>query len=188
VAPVPSLSLGTLASQPVMVVPVQYLRTGESLGWSAQIARPKEYLAGVDSAIAKELTARGLKPPTWAFAADVARIAQRNRTVAPDPFALSADVLRGGSQHVGDQLADQLASQLRNLIAFHDARMLILPVEVRFETVGTAGRALMRVAVVDVRAANLRWLADVPSDTASAFSPALAGSIARRLADLIVAR
>jgi hypothetical protein len=77
------------------------------------------------------------------------------------------------------------------MIALHeDARFVLIPVEVSFEPDHGAGagggKALLRVAVLDPRFAEAKWVGDVKGDAAS--TPTLAlSSAATRLVDLFVA-
>ena len=89
------------------------------------------------------------------------------------------------------RIPEPLASQLRTLVAVHDARFALLPLEVAFEkaAVGTAGgRARLRLAIVDARTTELRWVGEVRSDPSPVLNPGVTTSLAGRLADLIVAR
>ena len=72
---------------------------------------------------------------------------------------------------------DPLASQLRTMIALHEsARYVLLPVELRFER-EAAGRsyAMLRVVVVDARAAEARWVGEVRGDAAANPAAAIRG-------------
>ena len=184
-APLPSRPLAGLAGLRVVVIPVHYLRPADSLGWAASIDRPREFLATVDDEIAFALGERGFRT-NWVFADALARSARRNATYAADPYALAAEGLRPLARRPADgQINEPLASQVRSLVALHDARYALFPVELRFEKVEAAGRAVVRVALIDARLSRVRWMRDVASDTASALSPAMAASVADRLADLI---
>jgi hypothetical protein len=103
-----------------------------------------------------------------------------------------------------EPLAEPLATQLRTIVALGDARYVLVPVEVRLERApapsssagvtapGPAsagpGRAVLRLALVDARASQVRWSGDVASDTASALTTALAAGLAGRVADLVAQR
>ena len=192
--------LAALAAQRIVVVPTQRLREAGALGWLAQAGVPRDYLAGFDAAIAAALAERGAGG-SWVMPQDVLRSARRNPTYATDPYALAVSSLEPSRRPPPRDapLAEPLASQLRAIVALGDARYVLLPVELRFERVtppagaavegGTeGGRAVLRVALVDARLAQVRWAGDVASEGAAAFSPALATSVAARLADLIAPR
>ncbi len=171
-----------------MVLPAHFVRGGDSLGWAAGIAEPKQFLRALDDELAFALGERGLRS-SWIYPAEVARSAKRAVTMSTDPYALAADVLRPGAtaKPILD-LPAAFASQVRNLVALHDnVRLALLPVEVRFEKVETGGRALLRLALIDARLSRVVWSGDVASDSALRFSPALSASIASKVADLIAA-
>ena len=84
-------------------------------------------------------------------------------------------------------LAEPLATQLRALVALHDARYALLPVEIRFEKAGGSGRAVLHIVMLDPRLSRIVFRGDVLGDTAATFSPALAASVAGHLADLVAA-
>ena len=193
-APPAAAPLAVLAGQRVVLVPSQRLREAGTLGWTAQVASPREYLTGLDDEIAAALLERGVGS-NWVMPKDVVRSARRNPTYATDPYALAVNSLEPGRKAPARDapLSEPLASELRAIVALGDARYVIVPVELRFERLGgaadsAAGRAVLRVALVDARMAQVRWAGDVPGDSSSRFSPALAASVASRLADLIAPR
>lgn len=180
--------LAPLASQRVVVAPVAAVREGDPLGWAAAIPRQRDWLRQLDDEIAFALKERGLGD-AWVYAETLARGYQRNPSLSPDPYRLAVDPVRRMTR-LGDEarLPEPLASQLRTLVAVHDSRLVLLPLEVAFERAGDAeGRAHLRVALVDARTSDVRWLGDVRSDPSSTFNPGVAASLAARLADLIAA-
>jgi hypothetical protein len=180
--------LAPLVSQRLAVLPVQRLRAGDSLGWGATLPDVRSYLASVDDEIAYALKERDVGTG-WAPAAQMVRSAQANAAYATDPHALAVDALLSGRRQSDAPLAEPLASQLRTLVALADARFALLPVELRFEpaTQGTA-RAVLRMAIVDARLAQLRWVGEVGGDPSATLSSAVAASVAARVADLFAAR
>jgi hypothetical protein len=183
VAPSPT-PLATLAGQRIIVLPLHYLRAIDTLGLSAQVAHPREFLRSIDDEIAFAMAERGLKSQ-WMFPDELQRSHQRNIGHTPDPYALAAEVLRPTGPRRVEQLPDPLASQLRSLVAVSDARFALFPVEVRFENSGGAARAIMHVVLLDARASNIRWAGDIASDTMRTITPGLAATLANRLANLI---
>jgi hypothetical protein len=174
----------------MIAFPVQSLRGGDPLGWSAKVGEPRQFLATVDQALEAALRERGLAP-TWAFAADLTRIARRNPTYATEPAAIRAgDAVRVMERRKDAQIPEPVASQIRVLAGFHDARHALVPVEFRFDAAPgmPGGRAVLHFVVLDVRASRISWSGDVASEVLPEFSPALATAVARRFADLIVAR
>jgi hypothetical protein len=148
-------------------------------------------LRELDSAIASSLTDRGLRHG-WILPADLAASYRRNPTYAADPYALAEDPLRRTSFTTGSQLPEPLASQLRTMIALQDgARLVVLPIELAFEPAPgapTTARASLKVAVVDPRFSNARWVGTVRSDSTSTDIRALTRAVAKRLVDLIASR
>jgi hypothetical protein len=181
--------LAPFAARRVLVLPTHALQSADTLGWAAQISDPGAYLREVDAEIAYALADRGVKR-RWVFPEALAASAKRNPGYAPDPYDLAAHWLRPPLRKAPDELPEPFASQIRTLIALQeDAQYVLLPVEIRFESVGpSAGRAVLNVALIDARRAQIVWLGDVLSDPAASFSPSLAASTAEHLADLIAAR
>lgn len=180
--------LSQLAAQRVIVTPAFLVVTGDALGWSAQIPRWREWLRLLDDEIATTLSDRGLKSQ-WLFPADLVRAAKSNPTYAVDPYTLGVNVLRDPKLASGARLGDPLATQLRTMIALQsDARAVLVPVEVRFEkTPAGHGVAALRVALLDGRLGDVRWVGTVRSDTSSTLSRTVLTSLAARFADLIAA-
>jgi hypothetical protein len=185
-----SRPLSTLAAQRLVVLPVQYLREGDSLGWSSAAGSPREYLRTVDSEITFAVKERGVEG-MWVFPEQVARSARRNVGYSADPYALAAQSLRPGVKRKQEMLREPLATQLRSIVAFTEARYALVPVELRFErgagAEGAVGRAVLHLVLVDARRSRPVWAIEVASEPAPSFSPALAASVAEHLADLIAA-
>ena len=187
VAPLPNRPLAGLAGQQVIVIPAHYLRPGDSLGWAEAVERPRQLLTDVDDEIAFALGERGFRTK-WVFPEQLVRSAQRNAAHSPDPRALAAEGLRPLARRRPDgQLGEPLASQLRSLVALHGARYALFPVELRFEKIGGAGRAVLHVLLLDARLSRATWGGDVRGDTASVYGRGLIASAANNLADLIAA-
>lgn len=188
VEPLPASPLAGLAGQRVVVLPMHYIRPADSLGWAASIDQPRDMLRRIDDEIEQALGERGFRT-NWVFPAALARSAKRNVTHAPDPYALAAEGLRPLARRRFDgTLGEPLASQLRSLVALHDARYALFPIEVRFEKVEGGGRAVARVALLDARLSRVRWMQDVSGAPAPELSPVVTASLAEQLAELIVAR
>ena len=126
------------------------------------------------------------------FPPDLVRAFDRNRAMSPDPYRLSPAPLQGITRLSGkERVPDPLASQLRTLVAVHDARFVLLPLDVSFEAAAdgaAGGQARLRLALIDARTTELIWLGAVTSDPAPSLNPGVAVSLASRIADLIVAR
>jgi hypothetical protein len=83
---------------------------------------------------------------------------------------------------------------MRSLVALTEARLGLIPAEIRFESipgsltdlVGT--RAILRLVLVDARLAEIQWTGEVSTEVASPpTTSAIVGGLARRVADLLVA-
>ena len=188
-APPPvSRPLAWLAGQRVVLTPVYRVREGDPMGWAAQIPRSREFLRGLDSAIAGELAQRGLEKQ-WVYPPDLARSMRMSPTYAVDPYALAVEPLRSPSVAQGGKIGDPLATQLRTMIALHDSRMVLLPVELRFDRDKSGqGIAVLRAVLVDARIGDVRWVGEASSDPSPTFSRALLASVASHFADLITIR
>jgi hypothetical protein len=105
-----------------------------------------------------------------------------------DPHALAAESLRRLVKAGDDPLSEPLASQIRSLVALRDARYVILPAILRFENRGGGARGSLVLYLIDTRTSRIHWSGEVTSDISRNLSAAIAGSLAERLADLVVAR
>ncbi len=180
--------LAQLAAQRVIVTPAFSLVAGDPLGWSAQVPKARDYLRLLDDELAAALGERGLKKQ-WVYPEDLVRAMKGSPTYAVDPYALGAGVLRNPAVVSGTRFGDPLATQLRTMIALQeDARAVIIPVELRFEKEKSGqGSAVLRVALLDGRLGDVRWIGSVRSDPADKLSRTVLTSLAAHLADLITA-
>jgi len=184
--PEPVRPLERMTGQEMVVLPVQYLSSTDSLGWQRQIPNRAAFLAALDDQIEAELTRRGLGQ-TWTFGSEVARASKLNSIIMTDARTLSAEWLRGRVM-TETTVRDPLASQVRGLVGLKGQRYAILPVEVRLENRGSGtGVAILRAVMIDARMAMIRWVGEVASDPMKTLSPALGASLARHFADLVVA-
>ena len=181
--------LAGYAALRLIVAPAAHVRAADSLGWVQLMGGPRGAARKLDTALAAAFDARGMTQ-RWIFPAELARTYERNRSYASDPYQLMVEALRRPGFRAGEKYGEPLSSQLRTMIALQeDARYVILPVELRFDREGAAGsgqRAVIRVALLDPRAADAKFVADVKGDVATAASAALT-SVAGRLADLFAA-
>ena len=181
--------LSGLAATGAIIAPTFSLRVASDVGWANQLASSREVLRGLDDDIAAAIAARGLRTG-WIMPADLALSYKRNPTYATDPYALAEDALRAPTFVAGSRLTEPLASQLRTMIALHEnARAVLLPIEARFDRVdasSNAVRATLRLALVDPRFSEAKWVGTVSSDSTSADPRALTRALARGVADLIV--
>ena len=176
-------------AQQVIVAPTHSLREADALGWTAQIPRTRDYLRTLDTMIQSELTARGLGRQ-WIFPAALVLAQRSNPSYAIDPYGLAANPLRSPNVIAGTRLTDPLVTQLRTMIALQEsARAVLLPVELRFEKDPTVdqGTAVLRIALLDGRIGEVRWIGDVRSQASATLTNALLTSLAGKVADLITA-
>ena len=182
----PDHSLSGLAAQHIVLLPTYSIRVMPGLSWS--IGRPLDVQRTLDADLLAAFDERGLRK-TWIFPEDLQASFKRNASYAADPYTLAEEPLRSPALNVEQRLPEPLASQLRTLVALHeDARLILAPVEVRFEPLGTGGRAVLRLVLVDPRLSRPTWIGEVVSDSASAFGPVISASLASKLANLVAIR
>lgn len=191
-APTPSAAsttapLAGFAGRRVGVWPTQRVAPGDSLGWSRSLPGGDSTLRVLDDTLGAVLARRGLEGQ-WVTAPQLMRMGRRNASFVHDPRRLTVTVL-GATRRTGEPVVEPLITQLRGLAGVADTRFALVPAELRFGSAGDGtGRAVLRLALVDVRTTQLLWLGEVASDPASAYSPTLATQLAERIADLILPR
>lgn len=177
--------LAAFSTRRLMILPVHYLRMGDSLNWAGEITDQQAYLSALDDEIAFAFSDRGVKK-VWVFPAAIDAMVKRNEPYAPDPHAMAAQWLRfPGPKRLPQQVPDPIASQLRTLVALQEGgQLVLLPVELRFEPIPNGQEcAVLRFVIFDAVRAKIIYMADVQSDPQSSFGPALAASLAGHLAD-----
>jgi hypothetical protein len=180
----PQPPLSPMASQQVMVLPVQLLRA-DSGAWVDR-SKWEQFRRELDDSIASSIADRGVGRK-WKYAADVVRIAKRNPNYIGDPYSMGVQTMRAVNFKIGDPMPELLNDNLRLLIALADTRYVLIPVEVWFARKGALQIAVLKLALVDGRGGTFVWLGEVGTDPAAAMSPALISSLAARVADLVVA-
>lgn len=176
--------LAALAGREVVLLPVQRVDAGPGAG----VAGVEALAGAVDGELAFALRERSVGEG-WMAAYAVRGLAARNPAMGlrPDRLPLPPDRdLRGGSA-----VLEPLAGQLRGLAALAGARYALVPLAVRLSGMegssaqGGSVRAVLHLALVDVRAAQLIWAGDTAPVELPPDSPALAARLAARFADLI---
>lgn len=175
--------LAQYSSVKVAVVPVQFYKA-DAGGFAGQPAAAMR--AAFDSLLSEQLEEHGLKG-MWATPADVQRTAKRNALYTTDPRNLGAFPVRNGVEPKKPQIVDPLASNLRRVVALHDARYLLMPVELRAMGGTDGGQLAVRLLLVDARLNTVLWQVDLTGERAATYSPALLQQLASRVADLVVA-
>lgn len=179
--------LGSMAGRQVVVLPVQRNISFPDSTWQEQFPVIRQLVAALDDSIASALGDRGLRN-TWTFARDMSAAATRNTGMLPDPHALAVAGLRRLVKASDDPLSEPLASQIRSLVSMRDARYAILPAMLAFESTAGGLRGTVLIYLIDARTARIQWSGAVTSAVERRVSPAMAGDIAQRIADLVVAR
>jgi hypothetical protein len=184
---VPVRPLAFLAAQQVVVAPLNRLREADAMGWTREIPRSREFMRAFDDALEAELGARGLS--RWVYPAALVRARRSSPSFAVDPYALETAPLRSPAAKGGVRLADPLAGQLRTMIALQEsARGVLIPVELWFDrTPDGQGVAVLRLALVDGRTTEIRWIDDVRGTPQASFSRDLVTSLVAHTADLFAA-
>jgi hypothetical protein len=183
--------LASLAASGAIVAPTFAARVATDLSWATQVGSTQNLMRALDEDMGAAIAERGLRTG-WVMPADLALSYKHNPTYASDPYALAEGPLRSESFIAGTRIPEPLASQLRTMIALHEnARAVLLPIEMRFEradATSSAARATLRLALVDPRFSEARWVGTLTSDTTSTDPRVLTRALARGVADLIVSR
>jgi hypothetical protein len=180
---IPTSAFAGLAAVPVLVTPTQRARVALELQWTAAPVGA-ELAARMDADILAALRARDIGR-TWVFGEALQRSYSRNPTYATNPTALAIESLRSGRIQPGTRLPEPLASQLRTMIALHDGRVVVIPVELRIDTVAAGqGRGVLRVVLVDARTSDVRWAGELAGDPVSGFGPQVTATVAARFVTL----
>jgi hypothetical protein len=180
----PQPPLSPMASQHVMVLPVQLLRA-DSGAWVDGHSW-EEFRRELDDSIGSIISARGVGK-AWKYASDVARIAKRNPDYVSDPYSMGVQAMRAVLYKIGDPLPDPFVSNLRRLIALGDTRYALVPIEVWFARRGPEQIVAIKLAVADGQGGTIVWLGEVGTDPATTMPPDLINTLATRIANLIVA-
>lgn len=179
-------ALSGLARVPVAMLPTYAVHVMPGLAWADAIGPTDAVRQTMDADIAAAFEDRGLRH-VWVFPPELEASFKRNASYATDPRELAEEPLRSPSLALDARIPEPLASQLRTLVALHDdVRLVLAPVDLRFEPAGAAaGRAVLRLVLVDARLSSVRWMGEITSDTASTFGPVLTASIAAKLAGVV---
>lgn len=201
---VPALPGGVSA----VLLPVQAAVPLPSGGWPAGAGSRQELLERMNAELQYALEARGPDAGDWHPPAEVVERTGRNPALDVEPTRLAASLL--GRVTRGDRIPAPLHGQLRRIAALFGARHLLVPTRVGYrssdagdgaaadsapaDTAGgpggpeprTTGRAVLDLALVDIRRGVLLWRGTVRGEEADRDSPALLATLAARLAaDLV---
>jgi hypothetical protein len=196
------LRAGTgLGGTRVIVLPLSMVRHGDLFGWSDQITDPRAYLIDLNAQIQTALTQR-VPRTVWVFPSTLVQVAGHNPGYLSDPYGMDPSQFAPDRFRAGDKLEDPLAEDLRGYTSFVEARVVLIPVELRFlprpvpkghempeaeravvhaDSAHHMERAVLRLAVVDTRTTEVMWVGDVVGDPMPAFSPAVGTNIVEHL-------
>lgn len=189
------------AGLPVVVMPVQSARPTPGGAWPGGAPSMEATLEALGAELAfafgEERGAEG-----WIMPEEVAQRVKRNPVVRVDPTHLSYHgLLRAPKER--EQLYEPLHGQLRKLAALFGSRLVLLPLSVWYEPEpvpergdppaagtreselapsGDRGRAVLLMALVDVRRAAVLWHGTLEGAPGEATSPALLATLAQRVA------
>jgi len=200
VHPIPGHALTGMEGRGLILLPLQFVRPGDKLGWVAAMPSPRDFLHVSDSLIGASLVNRAYRQK-WVLPAALRRAFERGAGMIPDPDALPEQQLLPYLWKPKNQLTDPLAGVLRDIIVPHDSRYVLAPVELRFAspydalpgtpppdtTKGAAPAvqlAVLRLALIDAQGMAVMWAGDVVGDTARTPQAATA-SLATHLGDLL---
>jgi hypothetical protein len=175
--------LAVYAPQRLVVAPTIRVLASETDPLVREFGTPAELRRFFDGEVARLFRERGIGT-NWILPAELTRAYERNRSYASDPYNLAIEPLRSLKFVAGSKYGEPLSSQLRTMIALHeDARHVLLPATLQM----AGGRTVLRVALLDPRYAEARWVGDIRSDSAAAPRRSSLTQVAVRLAELFVA-
>lgn len=199
--PLPVRAGTGLGGERIIVLPLSMIRHGDTFGWADSISNPRDYLIDLNARIERALTTH-VPRAVWVFPTTLVQVANRNPGYLSDPYGMDASQFSPDHWRRGNKLEDPLAGDLRTYTGFLDARVALVPVELRFfprpvprghtipdgeiammhaDSAHHMGRAVLRIAVVDTRTTDVMWVGDVVSDPAPALTPALVSNLVDRL-------
>lgn len=180
-------ALNRFAAEKVMVLPAQEMVAADPMGWKPPAGADKALLLKVDSTLEAGLRDRGLS--AWVYASALVRAVKRNPTYLTDPYQVrAAGPVRVALRSREPWILEPLSSQLRGLAGVTDAAWALVPVDVGFVRDGGGGRAVVSLAIIDVRGAQVRWAGTVTGDASPSYDYSLVASAIQKAADLFVPR
>ena len=192
----------------VVLLPVQAAVPLPSGAWPAGASSREGLLEQANAELQFAFDELGESAGDWHAPAEVVDLAARNPTLDVEPRRLAGSLLRASSE--GDRIPAPLHGQLRRVSALFDARYMMVPLTLGWEpdttaaggrdtaaapdsTAGpaapegrTTGRAVLDLAMVDIRRGVVLWRGTLHSDPASRDSPAMLATLAARLARGVV--
>ena len=172
--------LAQFAGMKVAVIPVQFFRGDTAFATPAGAVMRAQF----DTLLSTSIEEHGLKG-MWATPLEVIRSGRRNVMYAGDPANMGAFNIRNGVAKDA-QLPDPFAGNLRRIVALHDARYALVPIELYVVPDRPGGSLVVRLILVDCRLNQAVWQAELMGEKGSAFSPELIQKLTNRLAELAV--
>lgn len=171
------------AGVPAVFLPVQETRPTAGGAWLAGAVTDRESVELLDAELAFAFgEERGAD--SWALPDDVKRRLARNPMIKVDPARLAYHGLLAPPKERA-QIYEPLHSQLRQIAALFDARIVVLPLVSYYspptadeieaaEAAGredaTVGRAALLVAVIDIRRSAVLWHGTIEGESGMATS------------------
>jgi hypothetical protein len=202
--PIPTVPPGT----PAVLFPIQAALPAPGGAWPGGAASEQEVLqtlhAEISFAFGEERDAQ-----SWALPDDLVRRLRRNPTLRVNPYRLAYQaLLRKPKKH--DQIPEPLHSQMRQVAALFNARLVVLPMRVWYEpepldegerdagkegqqgnessggVPEATGRVVLLAAVIDTRRSAVLWHGEIEGAVDKPDSSLLLTSLAFRLADHLI--
>jgi hypothetical protein len=200
--PIPTVPPGT----PAVLFPIQAALPTRGGAWPGGVSSEQEVLetlqAEISFAFGEERDAE-----SWALPAEIERRLKQNPTLRVNPHRLAYQgLLRKPKKH--DQIPEPLHSQMRQVAALFNARLVVLPMRVWYkpeplDEQGPArdregepgdetsapeplGRAVLLAAVIDTRRSAVLWHGEIEGAADTLDSSLLLTSLAFRLADHLI--
>jgi hypothetical protein len=176
-------ALATYAAQRVVLTPTARVRAPDSAALVRAHGSSLAVGRALDGAIAARMRELGVGGH-WVLPDELVRAWERNRTYASDPYQLAVEPIRSANFAADKKFGEPLSSQLRTMVALHeDTRFVLLPIELRVES----EQAHLRVALLDPRTAEARWVGTIASDSTATTPAQSLTQVAERLINLFFA-
>ncbi len=194
-ADLPRFPFGT----PVVFTPVQSVAPLPDGTWPGGSGGEEDALRAMDAELEYALE-RQRGAENWALPDDVVRRVGRNPMLRMDPRRMAYQGLVEKPDK-RDQIYEPLHSELRSLAALFDTRYVVLPIALRTSVpetdaagsdteptpldgavAGTAVRATLLLALIDIRSSTVVWHGEISGEPAEPDSPALLASLAENVA------
>lgn len=182
--PVPALPLAALGGQRVLVLPVHYVQ-GVAGGWLGGAASSDEARRGINAEIAFALGERE-GTTQWVLPAEIEKALGREPGLGLRAYPLSSDPIRRANAGRLERVGDPLYGEVRKIAALLDARYVLFPVELLYETPRSKdevnGHAALWTVLFDARTGLVMWSGTVRGDPGPAGSGATVARAAQALA------